>query len=88
VSASPSQAVEPSWSATPIASVAVVGGGFMGVGIAEAALLAGIPVVIRELPEYLDAARGRLETSLDRRVERGKVDDGDRDSALSGGVGA
>ena len=55
----------------PIASVAVVGGGFMGVGIAETAATCGIPVIIRELPEYLEATRQRLETSLDRAVKRG-----------------
>jgi 3-hydroxybutyryl-CoA dehydrogenase len=67
----------------PVTSVAVVGGGFMGIGIAEAAAVAGIAVVVRELPEFLDAARGRLESSMDRAVERGKRDAGDRDSALA-----
>jgi 3-hydroxybutyryl-CoA dehydrogenase len=67
----------------PITSVAVVGGGFMGAGIAETAAFAGLPVVVRELPEYLDAARQRLETSLDRAVKRGKRDAEDRDSALA-----
>lgn len=67
----------------PITSVAVVGGGLMGAGIAETAAVAGIPVVLRELPEYLDAARQRLETSLDRAVKRGKLNAADRDSALA-----
>jgi 3-hydroxybutyryl-CoA dehydrogenase len=66
-----------------IASVGIVGGGFMGAGIAETAAGAGIPVVVRELPEYLDAARRRLESSLDRAVKRGKRDAADRDSALA-----
>jgi 3-hydroxybutyryl-CoA dehydrogenase len=69
--------------AKPIKSLAIVGGGFMGAGIAESAALAGIPVVLRELPEYLDAARRRLESSLDRAVKRGKRDAADRDSALA-----
>jgi 3-hydroxybutyryl-CoA dehydrogenase len=69
--------------ATPITSVAIVGGGFMGAAIAETAALAGFPVMVRELPEYLDAARERLETSLDRRVKHGKLDSADRDSALT-----
>ncbi len=55
----------------------------MGAGIAETAAVAGIPVVLRELPEYLDAARQRLETSLDRAVKRGKLNASDRDSALA-----
>jgi len=67
----------------PIASVAVVGGGFMGAGIAETAATRGIPVIIRELPEYLEATRQRLETSLDRAVKRGKLDGADRDPVLS-----
>jgi 3-hydroxybutyryl-CoA dehydrogenase len=67
----------------PIASVAIIGGGFMGAAIAETAAVAGIPVVVRELPEYLDAARQRLESSLDRAVKRGERDAADRDSALA-----
>jgi 3-hydroxyacyl-CoA dehydrogenase len=39
-------------------SVAVLGGGFMGAGIAESASLAEHSVVIRELPQFLDAAPG------------------------------
>jgi 3-hydroxybutyryl-CoA dehydrogenase len=67
----------------PVTSVAIVGGGFMGTGIAESAAIAGISVVLRELPEFLDAARQRLETSLDRAVKRGKYEAADRDSALT-----
>jgi 3-hydroxybutyryl-CoA dehydrogenase len=70
-------------SVEPISSVGVVGGGFMGAGIAEVAALAGLTVVVRELPEYLDGARARLERSLGRAVTRGKLDAGDRDSALA-----
>ena len=55
-------------------SVAVLGGGFMGAGIAESASLAGLPVLIRELPEFLAAARTRLEKSMDGAVKRGKLD--------------
>jgi 3-hydroxybutyryl-CoA dehydrogenase len=67
----------------PFTSVAIVGGGFMGAGIAETAAVAGIPVVVRDLAEYLDAARQRLEASLGRAVKRGKLDAADRDSALA-----
>jgi 3-hydroxybutyryl-CoA dehydrogenase len=65
------------------ASVAIVGGGFMGAGIAETAALAGIPVVVRELPQYLEATRQRLETSLARAVEKGKLDDEQMRAALA-----
>jgi 3-hydroxybutyryl-CoA dehydrogenase len=67
----------------PISSIAVIGGGFMGAGIAETAAVAGIPVIVRELPAYLDAARQRIEISLGRAVKRGKLDAAQRDSALS-----
>ena len=66
-----------------IESVAVLGGGFMGAGIAESASVAGLPVVIRELPEYLAAARIRLEKSMDSAVKRGKLDADKRDEALA-----
>jgi 3-hydroxybutyryl-CoA dehydrogenase len=69
--------------AEPISSIGVVGGGFMGAGIAEVAAVAGIDVVVRELPEYRDGARQRLEGSMDRVVKRGKLDAADRDSALA-----
>jgi 3-hydroxybutyryl-CoA dehydrogenase len=66
-----------------IESVAIIGGGFMGAGIAESASIAGIPVIIRELPEFIDAARARLEKSLGGAVKRGKLDAGQRDAALA-----
>jgi 3-hydroxybutyryl-CoA dehydrogenase len=66
-----------------IESVAILGGGFMGAGIAESAFVAGLPVLIRELPEYLAAARTRLEKSMDSAVKRGKLDAAKRDAALA-----
>jgi len=66
-----------------IESVAILGGGFMGAGIAESASIAGVPVIIRELPEFIDAAHARLEKSLDGAVMRGKLDAGQRDATLA-----
>jgi 3-hydroxybutyryl-CoA dehydrogenase len=66
-----------------IESVAILGGGFMGAGIAESASIAGLPVLIRELPEYIAAARARLEKSMDSAVKRGKLDAAKRDAALA-----
>jgi len=40
-------------------------------------------VIIRELPEFIDAARARLEKSLDGAVKRGKLDAGQRDATLA-----
>jgi 3-hydroxybutyryl-CoA dehydrogenase len=66
-----------------IESVAVVGGGFMGSGIAESVAIAGLPVTLRE-PErsLVERARGRVEASIARAVERGKLDARARQEAL------
>jgi 3-hydroxybutyryl-CoA dehydrogenase len=66
-----------------INSVAVLGGGLMGAGIAEVSAVAGIPVVVRDLPQFLDAARGRVEKSLADAVKRGKMDQAKRDEVLA-----
>jgi 3-hydroxybutyryl-CoA dehydrogenase len=59
-----------------IESVAVVGGGFMGTGIAEAVAVAGMPVIVRDVDEAsLGRAGERIETSLARAVRGGKLDD-------------
>ena len=53
-------------------NVGVLGGGRMGAGIAHAFLLAGIQVHVVERDEdAADAARQRIETSLERSVARG-----------------
>jgi 3-hydroxybutyryl-CoA dehydrogenase len=64
-----------------IESVAVVGAGFMGTGIAESVAVAGIPVTVRDVDEpSLERARESLETSLARAVTRGKLDQEDADA--------
>ncbi len=58
-----------------IERVAVLGGGLMGSGIAESVAVAGFDVVVREVDDRAVALlRGRLETSLRRATERGKLD--------------
>ena len=69
--------------AQTIRSVAILGGGFMGAGIAESASIAEFPVLIRELPDYIDGARSRLEKSMEGAVKRGKLDAEQRDAALA-----
>ena len=66
-----------------VRSVGIIGGGFMGAGIAESTSLSGLPVIVRELPQFLDACRQRLDTSLARAVKRGKLDADERDKALA-----
>ncbi len=67
-----------------IRRIAVIGGGQMGAGIAEVAARAGSGVTIREAtPEFAETSRQRVERSLDRAVERGKLESADRDAALA-----
>ena len=65
-----------------IERVGLVGGGQMGAGIAEVAALGGRDVVIvEESPERAAAARARLERSLSKGVERGKIAEDDATAA-------
>jgi 3-hydroxybutyryl-CoA dehydrogenase len=59
----------------PIESVGIVGGGFMGSGIAESVARAGLPVRVQE-PERapLDRARKAVDASLARAVKGGKLE--------------
>jgi 3-hydroxybutyryl-CoA dehydrogenase len=61
----------------------VVGLGTMGAGIVEVFARAGLEVVAVELDDTLVAAgRDRLEASLQRAVDRGRLDSGERDAIL------
>ena len=68
---------------TDIRRVGVLGCGLMGSGIAEVAAKAGYETRVRELNEEL-VARGRanITKSLDRAVEKGKLESGVRDEVL------
>ncbi len=58
-----------------IESVAIVGGGFMGTGIAETAAVSGLKVTVRDVDEAaLERARARIDISLARAVKGGKLD--------------
>jgi 3-hydroxybutyryl-CoA dehydrogenase len=66
-----------------VRTVGVVGCGLMGSGIAEVAARAGQRVVYLESSdELVDAGRHRIETSMQRAVERGKLDAVGRDEIL------
>jgi 3-hydroxybutyryl-CoA dehydrogenase len=55
----------------------------MGGGIAEVCAKAGLDVVVHEVTDELAAAaKGRVEKSLGKAVERGKLEAGERDAAL------
>ena len=63
---------------TTIDSVAVVGGGFMGSGIAESAAVAGIPVIVSDVDQgAIDRAAERIDASLARAVRGGKLEAGE-----------
>jgi 3-hydroxybutyryl-CoA dehydrogenase len=65
-----------------IKKVGVLGCGLMGAGIAEVAAKAGYTTVVREVAEdLLEKGVGRIQKSLDRAVEKGKMEAGQRDEA-------
>jgi 3-hydroxybutyryl-CoA dehydrogenase len=65
-------------------SIGVVGGGTMGAGIAEVCARTGSEVVVLEVSDAaLDAARGRVETSLGRAVRSGRLEEQARDEVLA-----
>jgi 3-hydroxybutyryl-CoA dehydrogenase len=67
-----------------IERVGVVGGGQMGSGIAEVCAKAGVDVLVHEVsPELAEGSRTRIEKSLRRAVEKGKVDEPSADAARS-----
>lgn len=64
--------------------VGVIGAGLMGAGIAEVAAKAGSDVLVWEAKqEFADAGKARIEKSLNKAVERGKLSAEDRDAALA-----
>src|SRR5258706_1290357 len=65
-----------------IKTVGVLGAGLMGSGIAEVAAKAGYTTIVREVSEELSRkGRARIEASLARAVEKGKLDGAARDAA-------
>jgi 3-hydroxybutyryl-CoA dehydrogenase len=67
-----------------IKKVGVLGSGLMGAGIAEVAARAGYETVVREVTsELLDKGLGRIRGSMDKAVEKGKLEAAARDQAVS-----
>jgi 3-hydroxybutyryl-CoA dehydrogenase len=67
-----------------VRTLGVVGSGLMGSGIAEVAARAGQRVVYLETSEELvEAGRNRIETSMQRAVDRGKLDAAAREESLA-----
>jgi len=66
-----------------IEQVGVLGCGLMGSGIAEVCAKAGIQTVVREVnEEFLAKGMARLEKSLARAVDKGKLSAKDRDATV------
>lgn len=66
-----------------ISRVAVIGGGLMGSGIAQVCAQAGYETILREMTDGLaDKARASIDRSLQKSVEKGKLDAAGRDDAL------
>ncbi|MDQ6737435.1 MAG: 3-hydroxybutyryl-CoA dehydrogenase [Gemmatimonadota bacterium] len=67
-----------------IRTVAVLGGGLMGSGIAQVSAASGYATIVREMSDDL-CARGRaaINRSFDKAIEKGKATTGERDAALS-----
>jgi 3-hydroxybutyryl-CoA dehydrogenase len=66
-----------------IAKVGVVGCGTMGAGICEVVARAGVPVAFVEVsPERVEAGLARIRASLQRAVDKGKLDAAERDVLL------
>jgi 3-hydroxybutyryl-CoA dehydrogenase len=66
-----------------VRKVAVIGTGIMGSGIVEVCAKAGCEVVTVEVDDQaMERGRKRFETSLAKAVDRGKLEQGDRDEIL------
>ncbi|MGB9256540.1 MAG: 3-hydroxyacyl-CoA dehydrogenase NAD-binding domain-containing protein [Candidatus Korobacteraceae bacterium] len=66
-----------------VRTVAVIGAGIMGRGIAHAAALGGYRTILEDiLPTALRKAESEIRTNLDKAVELGKVTKGDADQAF------
>ena len=66
-----------------VRKVGVVGCGVMGAGIVEVCARAGLDVLYVEAgPDLVERGRGRIEASILRAVERGKLSEGQREEEL------
>src|SRR5687768_5133216 len=67
----------------PIKTVAVVGAGTMGAGIAQVAAMSNFSVILRDIrQEYLDRGLQTISSSLQRDVEKDRISEGDKKEIL------
>src|SRR5687768_597476 len=68
----------------PIRKLAIVGAGLMGTGIAECAVVAGVPtLLVKATSGDPETARRRIVLSLQKAVDKGKLAPEARDKALA-----
>ncbi len=71
-------------SLSPIGTVAVLGAGTMGHGIAQVAAAAGLDTRLYDMaPELVDRGLARVRGNLDQGVARGKLSEAQRDATLA-----
>jgi 3-hydroxybutyryl-CoA dehydrogenase len=67
-----------------IKKIGVVGAGQMGSGIAEVAISSGFEVLMRDVtPEVVNRGKMRITKNLERRVEKGKLTAGEKETILN-----
>ena len=67
-----------------VKTIAVIGGGIMGHGIAQVAATSGIQVQLNDISEeFLLKAKSKIETSLDRGIKKGKIRAADKADILT-----
>ncbi|MCH1436009.1 MAG: 3-hydroxyacyl-CoA dehydrogenase NAD-binding domain-containing protein, partial [Acidimicrobiales bacterium] len=67
-----------------IETLGVIGTGAMGSGIIEVAAKAGVTVIARDInAAAVEAGQGKVEGSMAKAVERGKLDEAARDAAVA-----
>ena len=72
----------------PINTVAVLGGGLMGSGIATACILVDVKVILKEVNEkFLEGGMSRIKSNLASRVKKGKMTEQAAAQAMSLVVG-
>jgi 3-hydroxybutyryl-CoA dehydrogenase len=68
----------------PVKRLGVVGAGQMGQGISQVAAQAGLDVIVVDAaPDFAQAGLGKIKKTLDRLVERGKLEAATRDGAIA-----
>ena len=70
-------------SARAVETIAVLGAGTMGHGIAQTAAAAGYPVILRDISrDQIERAVGAIERNLGKGIQLGKVTEDERDQTL------